>query len=56
MEDPPSFVLWIPALEPRRMEHCVTFTDVAATVQAGWSAVATTTRVLITPTPAPPAR
>jgi hypothetical protein len=34
MEDPPSFVLWIPALEPRRMEHCVTFADVAATVQA----------------------
>jgi hypothetical protein len=33
-EESPSFVLWIPALEPRRMEHCVTFTDAANTAKA----------------------
>ena len=31
----PNHVIWIPAIEPRRrVEHCVTFTQVAATVQA----------------------
>jgi hypothetical protein len=34
-EESPKFVIWIPAIEPRRrVEHCVTFSQVAATVQA----------------------
>jgi hypothetical protein len=34
-EESPKFVIWIPAIEPRRrMEHCVTFSQVAATIHA----------------------
>ena len=34
-EESPNFVIWIPAIEPhRRVEHCVTFSQVATTVQA----------------------
>jgi hypothetical protein len=33
-DDPSYFVLWMPAAGPRRIEHCVTFTQFAATSQA----------------------
>jgi hypothetical protein len=33
-EDSPKFVLWMPATGPRQVEHCVTFSEVAATHRA----------------------
>jgi hypothetical protein len=34
-EEAPHFVLWIPGIGPRQMEHCVTFMQVAQTNRAG---------------------
>lgn len=49
-EESPNFVIWIPAIEPRRrVEHCVTFSQVAATVQARDAIYTSLCGILFTP-------